>query len=618
MKIPILLLSFVLAFLSLLYELLIAQTMGFLTANAAAWYGITIGVFIGSMGIGAACVGVFPYQRDARGSLAVVESLLAFIGGAAVLLLYQAHALALFLEGNEQVALGKLVFFFSGIVTAAAVGLLTGFEVPILLEMGRSDPARRISAEKVLAADYIGALTAGCLFPLVLLPHLGLLRIGAGAAVVTGFVALGLAQRSKEEDRPLFLTVGFLLLAAFSLIFVLGSRIETAQAKGYYFSGSASWTPQAGSVSLGSGRVHRDRSPYQVIDRVDFPGGQDPDLAEMVRSYLLRPDQQHALSGWGLFLNGDFQFSADTEALYHEVFAHVPLAASGLSPRRVLVLGGGDGLLVRELLKVPSVEEVVLVDIDPVVVSLFRKDPVLRALNRDALGDPRVRVIVGDAYDFVRRNHEKYDAVYLDFPAPSDYDQSKLYSQEFYTFLKDRLGPQGVVALGVPGLFPVNDEAWGGREMSLWSDYAAPLRAGGFVRLVPFFSRLEEDNAQALAVMRRLYKGAEGMVRRDVSPDGREVRAVEIRGEENVAREMLKEHVRKMTAGFILAVPDDRVLPLEEGRLRTEGLDVLDQRRFLLSLKAGEGFDEGAGRVNSVFRPVIAGKEGVLEIRSPY
>jgi spermidine synthase len=115
--------------------------------------------------------------------------------------------------------------------------------------------------------------------------------------------------------------------------------------------------------------------------------------------------------------------------------------------RRVLILGGGDGLAAREVLRYPGVREVVLVDLDPAMTELFSTHPRLVALNGGALKDPRLRVINADAFVWLDRPADPFDFVVVDFPDPSNYHTGKLYTVAFYQLLAKHLSRDGLVSV---------------------------------------------------------------------------------------------------------------------------------------------------------------------------
>jgi spermidine synthase len=147
-------------------------------------------------------------------------------------------------------------------------------------------------------------------------------------------------------------------------------------------------------------------------------------------------------AGTKLFLNGNLQFSQRDEYRYHEALVHPAMSAHG-GPRRVLVLGGGDGLAVREILRYPSVESVTLVDLDPHITRLFKEEPPLRALNRDALRSPKVQVVNADAFGWLEQRDERYDVIVVDFPDPSNFAVGKLYTLSFDRLLAAHLSESG-------------------------------------------------------------------------------------------------------------------------------------------------------------------------------
>jgi spermidine synthase len=143
-----------------------------------------------------------------------------------------------------------------------------------------------------------------------------------------------------------------------------------------------------------------------------------------------------------LFLNGNLQFSSRDEYRYHEALVH-PILAAADQPRDILVLGGGDGLAVRELLKYPTIRSITLVDLDPEMTTLFSRSPVLAQLNGGSLRSHLVHVVNADAFIWLKGAQGTYDAVIVDFPDPSNYSIGKLYSLTFYRRLSEVLSPNG-------------------------------------------------------------------------------------------------------------------------------------------------------------------------------
>ncbi|MFL6373503.1 MAG: polyamine aminopropyltransferase, partial [Pyrinomonadaceae bacterium] len=152
--------------------------------------------------------------------------------------------------------------------------------------------------------------------------------------------------------------------------------------------------------------------------------------------------------GYALFLNGNLQFNSFDEYRYHEALVHPPFAAFEGTPKRVLVLGGGDGLALREIEKYPSVEFIQIVDLDPDMTNISRAVPPLGELNRHSFDDPRVHLTNGDAFVWLDQTQtEPFDIAVVDFPDPNNFALGKLYTTRFYNLLKNKLRPDSAVVI---------------------------------------------------------------------------------------------------------------------------------------------------------------------------
>ena len=199
------------------------------------------------------------------------------------------------------------------------------------------------------------------------------------------------------------------------------------------------------------------------------------------------PYQRIVVTHWRdryrLFLNGSIQFDSLDEHRYHESLVHPAMARA---PRRaeVLILGGGDGMAAREVLRWPDVERVTLVDLDPRVTELFRDNGTLAALNGRALSDPKVEIRNEDAWLFVRESDRVFDVVILDLPDPRDFAVSKLYSREFYAPLMERLSPRGVMVTQAGSPVFAREAFWS--VVRTWVGTRNPARPGEALAVVPY------------------------------------------------------------------------------------------------------------------------------------
>ncbi|MBO4207048.1 polyamine aminopropyltransferase [Micromonospora echinofusca] len=418
---------FVCAACGLVYELALVALGSYLIGDTVGQASIVLGVMVFAMGVGA--LAAKPLQPRAAAAFAAIELLLALLGGLSVLGLYAAFAW-LDLYAPALVA------------TAFVLGLLIGAEIPllmVLLQRIRKQAAGSAVAD-LFAADYVGALLGGLAFPFLLMPVFGQLK---GALVVGAVNALaGLAlvftvfRRELSRRARAALTAGSVVVAL-----CLGYAYLTAQ----------DFEVTARQQLYRDPVVHAERSRYQeiVLTRsVSEPGRSGTDLR--------------------LYLNGDLQFSSTDEYRYHEALVHPVLRGRHAE---VLVLGGGDGLGVREVLRYPDVARVTVVELDPAVVALARTEPVLRELNRGAFDDPRVRLVHTDAFAWLRTATERFDTVVIDLPDPDETATAKLYTVEFYALVRAVLAPDAriVVQAGSPYFAP----------RSYWS-IERSLRAAGF------------------------------------------------------------------------------------------------------------------------------------------
>ena len=163
--------------------------------------------------------------------------------------------------------------------------------------------------------------------------------------------------------------------------------------------------------------------------------------------------------GHRLYLNGNLQFSESDEYRYHEALVHPAMAAHG-APKRVAVLGGGDGMAVREILKYPSVESVTLVELDPAMTRIFSDNPTLAKLNGHALQNPKVTIVNTDAFGWLQQGTDLFDVIVVDFPDPTNFSIGKLYTNSFYALLDKRLAASGYAVVQTTSPLVARQSFW--------------------------------------------------------------------------------------------------------------------------------------------------------------
>jgi len=175
------------------------------------------------------------------------------------------------------------------------------------------------------------------------------------------------------------------------------------------------------------------------------------------------PYQRIVVTRWHddirLFIDGHLQFSSVDEHRYHEALVHPAMSASP-GAKRALILGGGDGMAARELLKYPEIESIDLVDLDAEMIRLFRERPFLAALSDNALSNPKVRVHIEDAGKFLEHSSEAWDLIFLDLPDPNNLSLSRLYTKSFYKLLAQHLAAQGIAVTQATSPFYAPEAFW--------------------------------------------------------------------------------------------------------------------------------------------------------------
>ncbi len=383
---------FIIAACSLIYELLISSLSTYLLGSSVIHYSLTIGLFLFFMGIGAWLAQSI--REHLVAAFISIEIGIGAVGGVSALILYGVYAWTEF-------------YYPAMLVVIGVIGILVGMELPLLTRILEARSGLRRGISQVLTFDYLGALIASLLFPFVLLPYLGHLLTASAVGLVNLLVAFIVAWSFRHH------------LGVWKVRIGIGSLV------------SVMLLPGAG---LWSG------SAAQLFEKALY---EDPVIFSEQSRY-----QKLVLSSRGddlrFYLDGNLQFSSLDEYRYHEVLVHLPAAFSH-KVERVLVVGGGDGLAVREALRYQSIAEVTVVDLDPAVTSLALKQPHIVALNEAALADSRVTVVNADAWKWLAQGGDLYDLIIIDLPDPESEDVAKLYSVAFYQRIARRLAIGGVM-----------------------------------------------------------------------------------------------------------------------------------------------------------------------------
>ena len=383
---------FIIAACSLLYELLISSLSTYLLGSSVVHYSLTIGLFLFFMGVGA-WVASF-VRTSLTAAFVAIEMAIGVVGGLSAVILFATYV---WTESYYPVML----------IVIAVLSTLIGMEIPLLTRMVEKTQGLRKGISEVLSFDYLGALLASLLFPFVLLPYFGHLIAAMGTGLVNLLVALFVCWYFREslgKWRGPLLAGGLTALFGLLLFLLSGNSLQRFMQQGIY----------QDTV------IHNEQSRYQNI----------------------------VVTRWGddvrLYLDGSLQFSSIDEYRYHELLVHAPAAFSA-QLKHALVIGGGDGLAVRELLRYQSMESITLVELDPAITRLTKKLPALDQLSQSSLKDSKVELVHQDAWDWLAQPGQLFDLIIIDLPDPDTEATARLYTSAFYKRIARRLSGGGVM-----------------------------------------------------------------------------------------------------------------------------------------------------------------------------
>ncbi len=401
----------VVALCGIVYELIIASVSSYLLGNSVYQFSITIGLFMFAMGLGSYISKWF--HRDLTSSFILVEVAVAIIGGISSSLLFMLF---------PYPSLYKPVMYSLLII----IGTLVGLEIPLLTRILSNRGDWKEAIANVLSLDYLGALVGSVAFPLIMLPSLGLFRSSFAIGLLNAGVALG-AIVFFGKDLKRYRTC---LVFSISAVALLLAGLFFAERLSRY----------AENKMYGDQVVYTEQTPYQRIV-----------VTQNVRNKGIR-----------LYLDKHIQFASVDEYRYHESLIHPVMSLPG-SRKNVLILGGGDGMAVREILKYPDVENIVLVDIDPAVNELCNSFEPIRKLNQGSLESEKLTIVNTDAFRFMIERAddlEKFDRVIIDLPDPHNEVLDKLYSKEFYEIIRFSMSPDGYLVSQCSSPFFAKEVYW--------------------------------------------------------------------------------------------------------------------------------------------------------------
>ncbi|MFD1851889.1 polyamine aminopropyltransferase [Oceanobacillus bengalensis] len=382
----------------IIFEVLFGALGSYILGDGVKQYTLTISLFLTGMGIGASLSE--KVMKNLILAFVWIEFGVGLIGGFSSFTMFGITAFAP--SGTDA--------FFLYFITVL-IGALTGFELPILIRKANDIGVElNRSTARVLFSDYAGGLIGGILFAFLLRPQLGLVKSAFLIGCINVIVALIVLWLFRKEIR------NFTVHAIFGILILIMLII------GLFFGEEAAFSFEQKLYQ--DPIMHMEQSNYQkIILTQDF-------YEEDVR----------------LYLNGSLQLSSTDEYRYHEVLVH-PAMTYADERENVLVLGGGDGVAVKEILKYDDVKQITLVDLDPAVVQLANTNAEILGLNEASLKNEKVEVIHTDAFQFLEQSDVFFDVIIVDLPDPNNESLNKLYTWEFYSLMRNHLSPGGAAMI---------------------------------------------------------------------------------------------------------------------------------------------------------------------------
>lgn len=413
--------TFIVAFCSIIYELVFAQTLTTVFGGTVLRYSATIGLFLLSLGVGAF---LYEYIKDkvhTQRFFFITELLLAFFGLVGVFFI-------VYLSGPLGEALPYWVLLTLSHLPIVLVGILSGLELPLLTEF---EAGKRFA--RVLGIDYVGSLVGSFVFALLLYPNFGLLTTSIIIALLNAFVAILFAVEYKlfSRNRLILLVVALTMLTV--AIYYTYQKAEAVIQK-LYFTGMVERGYESFNVPIASIEILDSiTTPYQDVVMYNINFNQSEYLPSDTDTCLNLDEHVQMCNLW--------------VHAYHSGLVDVPISFFPKDKKlSVLILGGGDFIATNSLRSYDDrILHIDLVDLDAKFQQYARTEPYLLEKNNRAFEYEKQSIFVQDAFYFLKRNKKTYDIILVDLPGLKHDKMLPLYSTEFYSFARSALSEGGIL-----------------------------------------------------------------------------------------------------------------------------------------------------------------------------
>lgn len=390
----ILLLSvFVVGFCTIIYELLIGSVSSYFLGDSIKQFSLVIGLTMTAMGFGTLV------SRLVKSNLIywfiLIEIILGIVGGLCVPILYFSY-------------MCEPIYYPVMFILIMAIGTLIGLEIPLLTRIMEQYYDLRNNISNVLSLDYLGAFIATLAFPFLLLPLMGIFESSIFAGLLN--LIVGIINFYWFKDKITLKRRAKLKASAILILLLLIGFFICSKSLMKYWENNI------------------------FDDRVIFS-------KQTKYQKLVMTQNKEDIR---LFIDGNVQFSSIDEHRYHELLIHVPMSLAK-HKENILVLGGGDGLAARELLKYKDVKNITVVDLDKDMTDLAKNNRIVKELNQGSFFDPKVKIVNSDAFKYVENSNEFFDVIIIDLPDPNNSSLARLYSREFYKVVRKKLAREGLL-----------------------------------------------------------------------------------------------------------------------------------------------------------------------------
>ncbi|MBE8222102.1 MAG: hypothetical protein HAW60_05175 [Bdellovibrionales bacterium] len=429
-------LVFILSFCSVSYQILLSYIIADVSESSHVFvYSLTAGVYFLSLGIGAYIYNTF-FSKKELGLLIKIESWLIFLVPIFIFGIYISAIIFSVIVGPWMQSELNL-FYYKNILLVFClqffviiIGILSGFELPIFLKISPK-------TGMIIFLNYVAGLFAGLLLPIFIIPNIDFFGSFLFVSYLNFFILAYLIYYYK-----VFFVKNILLLVSLSVALFLSAsykdNIFNFYLKTHYFNAELNKNNNIfdlKNIFNKISNIEHFRTKYQSID--------------VISPYTTRklPD---IFKTFSIFLDKKTQINLLDWRVYHESMVAGSINLFKKNPKKILVLGGGDGLIVSQILKfIPNSQRIDWVELDPKVMQFFKNLSPLNLINKSAFSSKKVYSYIEDAFHFVKNSKNKYDAIFIDFPLPFNQDLSRLYSVEFYKLLAKILSKNSYIVADV-------------------------------------------------------------------------------------------------------------------------------------------------------------------------